>query len=231
MRLHSLLRLAASLALVLAFGVSCAGCPGDDDPVETTSRSSDMDNGGFDSGDVDGSDAPVEVAVPELSTVYFDYDQSNIRGDQKDTLRGNAAAIRAGSWNTVVVEGHCDERGSEEYNLALGERRANAVKQYLIDSGVDGARIDTVSFGEARAAAPGHKRIGLGVQPPRRVPRRPIAENALAGGYRWRARLSDRPLATHGLPSAWPRACGSRSSSCAACAARGFCRSVAPVNR
>ena len=155
MRLHSFLRLTASLVFVLAFGISCQGCPDDaPDPVDTTNRGA--DTGDFDDGPIDGSDTGAEVTVPELSTIYFDYDQSSIRADQKDTLRNNVAAIKAGSWSTVVVEGHCDERGSEEYNLALGERRANSVRQYLVDSGVDRARIDTVSFGEARAAAPGH---------------------------------------------------------------------------
>ncbi|HVS12111.1 MAG TPA: peptidoglycan-associated lipoprotein Pal [Planctomycetota bacterium] len=96
-------------------------------------------------------------SVAELETIYFDFDRSNIRDDQKPTLRANAGAANANpAWRTVVVEGHCDERGSEEYNLALGERRANAAKQYLVDSGVAAERIDTVSFGESRPAVQGH---------------------------------------------------------------------------
>ena len=71
--------------------------------------------------------------------------------------RSNAAAIKSNEgWGTVTVEGHCDERGSEEYNLALGDRRANAVRRYLIDLGVPASRLRTVSFGEARPAVPGH---------------------------------------------------------------------------
>jgi peptidoglycan-associated lipoprotein len=98
-----------------------------------------------------------EVTTPELEPVYFDFDSAAIRGDQRPTLQNNVGAIgRHSEWRQVVVEGHCDERGSEEYNLALGERRANAVKQYLIDSGVSGGRIDTVSFGEASPAVQGH---------------------------------------------------------------------------
>ncbi len=97
------------------------------------------------------------VRVAELETVYFDYDQSAIRGDQRPTLRANAdAAARNAEWRTIIVEGYCDERGSEEYNLALGERRANAVKRYLTDSGVEGGRVDTVSFGESKPAVQGH---------------------------------------------------------------------------
>jgi len=152
MRLHSTLKLATALLFVLAFGVSCAGCQDAPAPAPAPPPT---DNGGFDSGVVEDRGA-VEVAVPELSSVYFAFDQSVIPDDQKATLRANVEAIRAGSWSTIVVEGHCDERGSEEYNLGLGERRASAVKQYLVDSGIPASKIDTVSFGEARPAARGH---------------------------------------------------------------------------
>ena len=151
MRLHSIAKLVFSLLFVVAFGASCAQCAPEEAPPPPPPPTDDefTDRGIDDSG-------PVEVAVPELETVYFDYDRATIRDDQKSTLRSNASAIRGGSYSTVVIEGHCDERGSEEYNLALGERRANAVKQYLIDSGVSGSRIDTVSFGEASPASRGH---------------------------------------------------------------------------
>ena len=150
MRLHSISKLAFSLLFVLAFGASCAGCVTEEPPPQADTTPPEFDTGGRD------DSGPVEVAVADLRTVYFDYDRATIRDDQKAMLRSNAAAIRNGSWSTVVVEGHCDERGSEEYNLALGERRANAVKQYLIDSGVSASGIDTVSFGEASPAVRGH---------------------------------------------------------------------------
>ncbi len=95
-----------------------------------------------------------EEPVAGLEAVYFDYDQSVIRDDQRATLGNNANAIKGMSLSKVTVEGHCDERGSDEYNLALGERRANAVKQYLVDSGVT-ASVDTVSYGESRPAVQG----------------------------------------------------------------------------
>jgi len=95
-----------------------------------------------------------EQPVAGLEAVYFDYDQSVIRDDQRATLGNNANAIKSMGLAKVTVEGHCDERGSDEYNLALGERRANAVKQYLVDSGVTAA-IDTVSYGESRPAVQG----------------------------------------------------------------------------
>lgn len=105
-----------------------------------------------------GADAgSKQTSISELKTVYFDYDRYEIRSDASGALRSNAAAIEANpGWGTVTVEGHCDERGSEEYNLALGERRANAVRRYLVDLGVPASRMRTVSFGEARPAVPGH---------------------------------------------------------------------------
>ncbi len=91
-----------------------------------------------------------------FQTVYFDYDRSDIREDARAALRQNADKLNAGGLGTVTVEGHCDERGSTEYNLALGERRANAVKRYLVDLGVPSNNLRTVSFGEERAAVQGH---------------------------------------------------------------------------
>jgi peptidoglycan-associated lipoprotein len=107
----------------------------------------------FDKG-TDTATAPPEQPVAGLEAVYFDYDQSLIRDDQRATLGNNANAIKGMKLAKVTVEGHCDERGSDEYNLALGERRANAVKQYLVDSGVT-ASVDTVSYGESRPAVQG----------------------------------------------------------------------------
>ncbi len=92
----------------------------------------------------------------EVATVYFDYHRSEIRPDARDALRSNANAIGMGDGDRITVEGHCDERGSTEYNLALGERRANAVKRYLVDLGVPSSRLRTVSFGEDRPAVQGH---------------------------------------------------------------------------
>jgi peptidoglycan-associated lipoprotein len=94
---------------------------------------------------------------PDLRTVYFDLDSDGIRGDQKATLKNNADAIaRHTEWRTITVEGHCDERGSEEYNLALGDRRATAAKSYLQNLGVSPSKLVTVSLGESQPAVAGH---------------------------------------------------------------------------
>lgn len=94
----------------------------------------------------------------DFETVYFDFDSYEIRSDARPALRENADAISAGAGGgaTITVEGHCDERGSNEYNLALGERRANAVKRYLVDLGVPSSRLRTVSYGEDRPSVQGH---------------------------------------------------------------------------
>ena len=104
-------------------------------------------------------EAPADAASPaalELGTVYFDFDSAVLRSDATGTLKKNAAAMRGESGAVVTLEGHCDERGSEEYNLALGERRAEAVRTYLVDLGISGASLRVVSFGEAKPAVMGH---------------------------------------------------------------------------
>ncbi|MBM3512793.1 MAG: peptidoglycan-associated lipoprotein Pal [Alphaproteobacteria bacterium] len=84
------------------------------------------------------------------NSVGFDYDKYDLRSDSQAVLRGQAAWLNQNPNYTVTIEGHCDERGTREYNLGLGERRANAVKQYLQAQGVAAARIKTVSYGKER---------------------------------------------------------------------------------
>jgi len=97
------------------------------------------------------------VELTEFQTIYFDFDQSTIRADQRESLKTDAKAIQSQSnLGVVTLQGNCDERGSEEYNLALGERRAMAVKTYLVDLGVPASRLRTVSFGESKPAVAGH---------------------------------------------------------------------------
>jgi len=101
---------------------------------------------------------PAPAAKASLAgPVYFDTDQSVLRADARQSLRESAATIQQHpEWETVTIAGHCDERGSDEYNLALGERRATKVAQYLKDLGIDGTRLETVSYGETQPAARGH---------------------------------------------------------------------------
>lgn len=104
------------------------------------------------------SDIP---AAPELATVaglqriYFAFDQHTLSDQARTTLAGNAAWLKANPGQKVVIEGHCDERGSDEYNLALGERRALAAQSYLVSLGVDAGRLSTISYGEERPLVAG----------------------------------------------------------------------------
>ncbi len=94
--------------------------------------------------------------APELKDVFFDFDRSQLRHDQQAALRANVAWLKAHPQAQILVEGHCDERGTAEYNLTLGERRAQAVRHYLIRSGIPPVRIATVSYGEEHPFVVGH---------------------------------------------------------------------------
>jgi peptidoglycan-associated lipoprotein len=100
--------------------------------------------------------AEPEIAPLQLTTIYFEYDKSDIRPDARDIMAQNARSLAEHPTATIRVEGNCDERGTDEYNMALGERRANAAKEYLVNYGIDGGKISTISYGESRTADPGH---------------------------------------------------------------------------
>ena len=87
--------------------------------------------------------------------VFFDFDKYNLKADARGTLEKQAAWLKKWPAVTITVEGHCDERGTREYNLALGERRANSVKDYLVALGVNPSRIKTISYGKERPVALG----------------------------------------------------------------------------
>ena len=92
-------------------------------------------------------------------TIYFDFDKSDLRPDAREGLQANASYLKSNSSVQVTIEGNCDERGSNEYNLALGKRRAEAAYKYLVDLGIDGSRMTTVSYGEERPAVEGHNEL------------------------------------------------------------------------
>ena len=90
------------------------------------------------------------MAVAALKEVYFDFDKYDIRPEDAKTLDANAAWLKSNADNLVLIEGHCDERGTNEYNLALGERRAKATMNYLVSQGIQANRITIISYGEER---------------------------------------------------------------------------------
>lgn len=140
---------------LLVFAAGCASTP------EATE---DSGGGGTDSEFSDGSNQPIPDSSMQdtnvsnrslsIAPVYFDLDQSKIRSEFGSILSAGATAlIESGA--TIVISGHCDERGSDDYNVALGERRAGSVRNYLYNLGVPMAQMTIVSYGEAQPAVNG----------------------------------------------------------------------------
>ncbi|MDP3479273.1 MAG: OmpA family protein [Desulfoprunum sp.] len=97
-----------------------------------------------------------------LFPIYFDFDQAGVRSDMTEVLVKNGEQMQKTPGAAIVIEGNSDERGTNEYNLALGERRALAAKQYLVDLGIDAARIQTISYGEERPLFTGQDEDSFG---------------------------------------------------------------------
>ncbi|AGH96285.1 OmpA family protein [Pseudobdellovibrio exovorus] len=105
-----------------------------------------------------GSDAGL---IPGVQTVRFKYDSDVLSDGEQQKLEGNAQWLKTNSSAQLIIEGHCDQRGSTEYNLALGERRANKVKQMLVGLGIAGNRLSTVSYGKERPLTRGESESDL----------------------------------------------------------------------
>ncbi len=99
-----------------------------------------------------GSQLDLEINIGDR--VFFDFDKSTLKPDGRTTIERWAAWLKTYPANKLIIEGHADERGTREYNLALGERRANASREYLVSLGVDPNRVRTISFGKERPAIP-----------------------------------------------------------------------------
>jgi peptidoglycan-associated lipoprotein len=97
-----------------------------------------------------------EVRLFESEPIYFDFNETVLKSAARTILTKKAAWLRLNPQFSVRIEGYCDERGTSEYNLALGERRADAAKKFLIALGISGKRLSTISFGEERPADPRH---------------------------------------------------------------------------
>ena len=142
------------LILIAAIGLlaACETAPKDAGDAAGSSASSASSSSSAASSDSSssGSMTPAEELTSIGDTVFFDYDSSALSDDAKATLAAQAAFLAANPSITIVIEGHCDERGTREYNLALGERRASASRDYLVAQGVNAARIKTISYGKER---------------------------------------------------------------------------------
>jgi peptidoglycan-associated lipoprotein len=103
----------------------------------------------------DAASTAASLRATLVTAVHFEYDQSDLRSEDRAILDAKVPILQANSGVTIQIAGHTDERGSDEYNLALGQRRAAAVKAYLVQRGIGDGRITTVTFGEERPAAQG----------------------------------------------------------------------------
>ena len=137
------------LAIVVA---ALVGCSSDKGPAPTS-------NTGF-GGEQTPPARPATTADSSMfRTIYFDFDKSDLRADAREGLQSNATYLKGNSSVQVTIEGNTDERGSNEYNLALGKRRADAAYKYLVDLGVDSSRMTTISYGEEHPAVEGHNEL------------------------------------------------------------------------
>jgi len=140
------------LAAVLAFAAGCASTPPPEEEPADTSEFEDASSTPPPTSSM--TDTTVSNRTVSIAPVYFDLDESTIKSDYKTILENGATALRE-TGVSVTIEGHCDERGSDEYNLALGERRAGSVRRYLLDLGVSAEQLSIVSYGEARPVVSG----------------------------------------------------------------------------
>jgi peptidoglycan-associated lipoprotein len=98
----------------------------------------------------------VKVKETDFKIVYFDFDKYNLVDSAKSALEHNAQILKSNPSVMVKIEGNCDERGTEEYNLSLGDKRAVSAKNYLVSLGIEGSRLQTISYGKSRPAVQGH---------------------------------------------------------------------------
>lgn len=131
--------------------------PGPAQPIADTGGLKAQDTGGFAQ---IGPDArknwPRDREIFKSDTAHFDFDSSVVKAADKPKVSAVADYLKANGLTAVEIEGHCDERGTEEYNRSLGERRALALREQLVSLGIEPGRIDTISYGKDRPVDPGH---------------------------------------------------------------------------
>jgi peptidoglycan-associated lipoprotein len=155
-------RLTLLTVTALALGIA-AGCSRRQPPATDDRPRAEPPPATDDAGDADAARRAEEEARLAREAAYgsiqdmifFDFDRSDLREDARQTLQAKAEALRQFPDIRIRIEGHADERGTVEYNLALGERRADAARAYLIDLGIDSDRMTTISYGEERPAVEG----------------------------------------------------------------------------
>lgn len=150
------LNLFIMMAMAMLLSIGCAKKPSQDQApaVEAPAAQQQQQN----TNTITKTDVvePVKATIADLTRVYFEFDSYVLTGEARTTLQQNATVLRNAPYLKVQVDGHCDERGSDDYNLALGERRAQATVDYLVSLGVDGSQLTTNSYGEMMPLDPGH---------------------------------------------------------------------------
>lgn len=148
--------LGLSIGVVLAMAITgCSSTKTDDSANQNGANGMGSGSGsssGFDSSANGGNGSDL---AQNGRIIYFGFDQAGLSSDAQSVLDSNIATLKNGSQH-IRLEGHADERGTREYNLALGERRANAVLQYMVANGISRARLETISYGKERPADAGH---------------------------------------------------------------------------
>ncbi|MCE8031702.1 MAG: peptidoglycan-associated lipoprotein Pal [Halomonas sp.] len=153
-----------AIALSLALIAGCSSTGGSrDGSMDGTRTDGGVGTGVAGSGQVGGTGVSGDRAgqqadgrIPEVRTIYFDFDRDTIRPEFESVLVAHARYLRSNGNARVVLQGHTDERGTREYNMALGERRANSVKRFLEVQGVSPSQLEVVSYGEERLAVRGN---------------------------------------------------------------------------
>lgn len=153
-----MLKKLVAVAFVLAFASACHSSKVDKTAESATGASAPA--APVASTIVPGSQADLEANVGDR--VLFDLDKSTLSSDAQAVLGRQAEWLKTNAGVKVTVEGHCDERGTREYNLALGERRAAAAKNFLVNAGVDASRVATISYGKERPAVVGSTEEAFG---------------------------------------------------------------------
>ncbi|WP_243372054.1 peptidoglycan-associated lipoprotein Pal [Geotalea sp. SG265] len=133
-----------------------AATPSKPAPKEETVKEQPVQEAPTATGESTVKEQPTVIAATELEKVLFDFDSYTLSQTARDTLSKDAQWLEKNKQTKVQIEGHCDERGSDEYNLALGENRAKAAMKYLISLGVPASQLSVISFGKERPADPGH---------------------------------------------------------------------------
>ncbi|PAU79280.1 peptidoglycan-associated lipoprotein Pal [Halomonas salipaludis] len=152
-----------ALAASLVFVAGCSSSGGTQDGSMDGTSGSGAAGQGVGSGQVsgtgmnggNGSSQASQQGIPSVRTIYFDFDRDTIRSEFESVLNAHAQYLRANPNARVVLEGHTDERGTREYNMALGERRANSVQRFMGVQGVSPSQLEVVSYGEERPAVRG----------------------------------------------------------------------------